>query len=66
VTVADESTATLHPGDVFGEIAVLHGTPRTANVVALEPLTTARVPADAFLAVLKVRPRPLASMNEAP
>jgi CRP-like cAMP-binding protein len=56
VTLAGERTAQLHPGDSFGEIAVLHGTPRTATVVALEPLTTCRIPAEAFLATQTVRP----------
>lgn len=49
----------LHPGDAFGEIAVLHGTPRTATVTAATTLTTCRLPASDFLAAVTVRPTAL-------
>jgi CRP-like cAMP-binding protein len=55
VTVAGEATAELHPGDAFGEIAVLHGTKRTATVSAMQPLTTCRIPAEPFLAAVAER-----------
>ncbi|HUB76875.1 MAG TPA: cyclic nucleotide-binding domain-containing protein [Solirubrobacteraceae bacterium] len=60
VTVGGKATARVHPGDAFGEIAVLHSTPRTATVTALEPLTVCRVPAEDYLAAVTVRPTPLA------
>ncbi len=39
------SLSTMNPGDFFGEIAALTGSPRTANVVAMEPSTLLQVPA---------------------
>jgi CRP-like cAMP-binding protein len=40
----------LHPGDSFGEIALLHAVPRTATVTAVEPLIVCRLDAADFLA----------------
>jgi CRP-like cAMP-binding protein len=37
---------TLHPGDVFGEIGILHGIARTRTVTAADSLTVLRIPAD--------------------
>jgi CRP-like cAMP-binding protein len=39
----------LQPGDVFGEIAALHGTPRTRTITAADPLEVLSLPADAVL-----------------
>ena len=34
----DQDVATLGPGQAFGELAILDGGPRTASVIATEPL----------------------------
>ncbi|MGC4117187.1 MAG: cyclic nucleotide-binding domain-containing protein [Myxococcales bacterium] len=40
--------AEIHPGEVFGEMAVIMGTPRTATVRAITPVRLLRVPGEAF------------------
>jgi hypothetical protein len=43
-----QTVATLGPGDYFGEIALLTGGERTADVVAAGPLTVLRLTKDAY------------------
>jgi CRP-like cAMP-binding protein/sugar phosphate permease len=43
---AYRALSSMGPGDVFGEIAALTGSPRTADVVAEEPAVLLEVPAD--------------------
>jgi CRP-like cAMP-binding protein len=43
VTRRGRTLARLRPGDVFGEISVLDGGPRTATVVASTPLLVLRL-----------------------
>ena len=40
--------ATLRPGDVFGELALLDGAPRSASATALGPTETVVLPRDRF------------------
>lgn len=42
------AVATLGPGDYFGEVALLTGAPRTADVVAISPVTLLRLTKDAY------------------
>jgi CRP-like cAMP-binding protein len=40
---------TLLPGDQFGEIALLHGVPRSADVIASSPIVTLSLSSEDFL-----------------
>jgi CRP-like cAMP-binding protein len=44
--------ATLRPGDVFGELALLDGAPRSASATALGPTETVVLPRDRFLELI--------------
>jgi CRP-like cAMP-binding protein len=44
--------ASLRPGDTFGELALLDGSPRSATATALEPTDTLALPRDEFLRLL--------------
>ena len=49
VSVRGKPRPPLAPGDCFGEIALLRGIPRTATVVAAQPLRTLALDREAFL-----------------
>ncbi len=44
---------TFGPGDFFGEIALLDGGPRTASVIATEPIHCLVLPRENFLSALR-------------
>jgi CRP/FNR family cyclic AMP-dependent transcriptional regulator len=44
--------ASLHPGEFFGELALLDGAPRSTTATALEATETLALPRDRFLALL--------------
>jgi CRP-like cAMP-binding protein len=56
VVVRDRSRTTLGPGAYFGELSVLDGQPRTASVVAAEPLEVWSIADFNFRPLLKDRP----------
>ena len=48
--------AILRPGNSFGEISLIDGLPRSANVVAMGPVVCYFLPRDAFMLMLKETP----------
>jgi predicted MFS family arabinose efflux permease len=44
---------TMHPGDWFGEIGLLHRSPRTATVTTTSAVTLWRIPGDVFIAAFE-------------
>jgi len=52
----------LRPGDLFGEIAVLHRCPRTATVVAVGEVTVLTIPGDALRAGLEAGVDPVGAL----
>lgn len=48
--------ATLWPGDAFGEMALLDGSPRSATATTLEVTETLALPRDEFMRLLAVDP----------
>jgi CRP/FNR family cyclic AMP-dependent transcriptional regulator len=53
----DRPVAILGAGDTFGEIGLLNGVPRTADVVATEPGEALVLSGDAFERLLDQEPR---------
>jgi CRP-like cAMP-binding protein len=53
VSVHGKPRPPLGPGDCFGEIALLRDIPRTATVIADQPLRTLAVDREAFLAAVR-------------
>ena len=44
------------PGDVIGELSAIDGAPRSATVVAIDPVSLIRIPAESFNAALRNQP----------
>ena len=53
---AEVQLAMLHQGDFFGEIGLIDGLPRSANVAALEPTECYFLPRPVFLTILEENP----------
>lgn len=56
VEVRGRTVGRLGPGDVFGELALLDGRPRSASVVAASDIVTARLSRTAFLDLVRSDP----------
>jgi CRP/FNR family transcriptional regulator, cyclic AMP receptor protein len=56
VTRGGKTLATLAPGDVFGEVSLLDGGPRTASVVAETPLSAVRLFRAPFFRLVHAEP----------
>ena len=55
VSVGEDALSELHPGDQFGEIALLHGVPRRADVTASTPAVTLSLHHDDFVPAVRSR-----------
>ncbi|MFY9586594.1 MAG: cyclic nucleotide-binding domain-containing protein [Actinomycetota bacterium] len=56
VILHDETVATLGPGDFFGEMSLLDGTPRVASVVAVTDVRLLVIESRGFSALLSAVP----------
>ena len=63
VTVAGTAVAILHPGDIFGEIAVLDRRPRSASVTARETCSLLEIDGEMFRGLLAAHPAMLAQVR---
>ena len=52
----DAALNIMRPGEVFGEVSLFDGEPRSAKIVALEPCECLILPRDAFLSFLTQSP----------
>jgi cAMP-dependent protein kinase regulator len=55
VSIGTNVVRALHPGDQFGEIALLHDVPRTASVTASSLVTTLSLQRDDFVSAVRSR-----------
>jgi hypothetical protein len=61
VSVHGTPRPSLHRGDCFGEIALLRDTPRTATIIAEQPLRTLALGRDEFLTAVTGNPASMAA-----
>lgn len=64
VLVSDTPVGEIKRDEIFGAIAALTGTPRTAGIVASSDCTVLVVPSDRFQDLLKTRPDTVAKLVE--
>ncbi len=64
VRLEGKELSTLGPGDMFGEMALLTGEPRQADVVSLDAVRCLEVDREAFRAVLEKNPAILANITQ--
>ena len=57
VFVQGQQVGTVGPSEIFGAMAALTKTPRTATVIAQRPCTVMSVPMDEFVALIRHQPR---------
>jgi CRP-like cAMP-binding protein len=55
VSVGADALSELHPGDQFGEIALLHGVPRRADVTSTSAVVTLSLHRDDFVPAVRSR-----------
>jgi CPA1 family monovalent cation:H+ antiporter len=58
-----EEVARLYAGDVFGEAALLHGSPRNATVTAVTPCTVYELHRDEWLTICSAKPDILSAVE---
>jgi len=63
VSVGGKELSVLGPGEIFGEMALLTGLPRQADVTAIEPATCLEVDREAFRGVMDKAPVLVANVN---
>jgi len=56
--------ARLLPGEVFGEMSLLTGTPRTATITAASPVTLVEIRKEDFDPILRSQPALIAKLSE--
>ncbi|MCC2097961.1 MAG: cyclic nucleotide-binding domain-containing protein [Hyphomicrobiales bacterium] len=56
LSIDGDTVATLWPGDIFGEMAMIDGSPRSASAVAQSAVDALVIDRDTFLAIVREAP----------